>query len=104
VSSEIIIIEKEAFASKQPDRGFTVRAFYLESPHNGDALIEIYRDGTPYRRFLYPAYKIWNIAAHFTDIVDSEINGDCAGYDLAGWTGFTVIMPLEVEWSLNKKH
>ena len=48
-----------------------------------------------YRRFLFPAYKIWNIAAHFGDIVTSEIDGNMAGYDLAGWTGFSVIPPRE---------
>ena len=85
-----IKIEKEAFASKEPDRGFTVKAFYLEQP-KGDALVEIYRDGEPYRRFLFPAYKIWNIAAHFSDIVTGEIEGNFSGYDMAGWTGFSVI-------------
>jgi hypothetical protein len=86
-----ITVEKEAFSSKQPDRGFTVKASYLKEPNNGDALIEIHRDGQPYRRFLFPAYKIWNIAAHFSDIVDGEIDGNYSGYDLAGWAGFTVV-------------
>ena len=88
----MIVIEKEAFASKEPDRGFSVKAYYLMEPR-GDALVEIYRDGAPYRRFLYPAYKIWNIAAHFADIVTGEIDGNCSGYDLAGWTGFSVVQP-----------
>lgn len=84
-----IIIDKEAFASEMPDRGFTVKAFYLLEPR-GDALVEIYRDGEPYRRFLFPAYNIWNIAAHFLDIVDGEIEGNYSGYDLAGWDGFGI--------------
>lgn len=79
-----------------PDRGFSIKAHYLTEPE-GDALVEITRDGEPYRRFLYPAYKIWNLAAHFTDIVDSEVAGDFYGYDLAGWTGFTVIHPQPIE-------
>lgn len=79
-----------------PERGFTIKAFYLEEPA-GDALVELYRDGQPYRRMLYPAYKVWNLAAHFSDIVDSEISGDFAGYSLAGWTGFDVVMPREIE-------
>ena len=80
-------IEKEAFSSNEPDRGFTVKAFYLEGPNHGDALVEIYRDSQPYRRFLFPAYRIWNISAHFSDIVTSEIDGNCSGYVLAGWDG-----------------
>lgn len=86
-----IAVEKEAFSSKTPDRGFTVRAFYLLKPNAGDALVEVYRDGEAYRRFLFPAYKIWNIAAHFSDIVDGEIEGNYSGYDLAGWDGFGLI-------------
>lgn len=90
------VIEKEAFASKQPDRGFTVKAFYLSEP-KGDALVEIYRDEQPYRRFLFPAYKIWNIAAHFSDIVTGEIDGNYSGYDLAGWAGFHIVPIREVQ-------
>jgi len=28
------------------------------------------KDEKPFREFLFPAYKIWNIAAHIRDIVD----------------------------------
>jgi hypothetical protein len=86
-----IAIEKEAFSSKEPDRGFVVKAFYLRKPNDGDALVEIFRDEKPYRRFLFPAYKIWNIAAHFSDIVTGEIEGNFSGYDMAGWTGFSIV-------------
>ena len=86
-----IVIDKLAF-EMPPNRGFTAKAHYLTEPKS-DALVEIFRDGEPYRRFLYPAYKIWNIAAHFPDIVQSELDGNCAGYDAAGWTGFSVIEP-----------
>lgn len=87
---EEIKIDKIAYESKEPDRGFTVKATYLLEP-KGDALIEVFRDGQPLRWFLFPAYKVWNIAAHFSDIVDSEIAGDKVGYDMAAWTGFTVL-------------
>jgi hypothetical protein len=89
-----IEIDKLAFEGPKgaPDRGFSVKAFYLLHS-DGDALVEITRDGEPYRRFLWPAYKIWNIAAHFSDIVDGEIEGNFSGYDLAGWTGFSIIEP-----------
>ena len=72
-----------------PDRGYTVRASYLQPPHAGDALIEIFKDGQPLRCFLFPAYKIWNIAAHFSDIVDGEIEGNASGYERAAWNGIT---------------
>jgi len=82
--------DKIAFEGPQsgPDRGYTVRASYLKKPNDGDAMIEIFKDGKEHRRFLFPAYKIWNIAAHFTDIVDGEIEGNASGYELAAWTGF----------------
>lgn len=81
-------VEKKAFEIKEADRGFTVKAYYLEAPHAQHALVEIFKENEPYRRFLFPAYKIWNIAAHFHDIVDSEINGNFTGYNMAAWTGF----------------
>ena len=84
-----IEIDKVAFESPA-DRGYSCKATYLLQPA-GDALIEIFKDGKPLRWFLFPAYKVWNIAAHFTDIVDSEIAGDKIGYDMAAWTGFSTI-------------
>lgn len=65
-----LAVEEIAFESKTPDRGYTIRASYLKEPHRGDALIEIFKDGNPLRTFTFPAYKIWNLAAHFKDIVD----------------------------------
>ena len=67
-------IEAVAFEGpKTPDRGYTIRASYLKAPRNGDALIEVMKDGVTIRRFLFPAYKIYNLQAHFSDIVDGEI-------------------------------
>lgn len=66
-------IEKIAFESKEPDRGYTIKASFLKKPNDGDALVEIFKDGIKLREFMFPAYKIWNIAAHFRDIVDGEI-------------------------------
>ncbi len=68
------------------DRGFTGRAFYLLEP-KGEALIEIERNGVILRRFLFPAYKIWNIEAHFGDIVDGELRNSTSGYEAAASTG-----------------
>lgn len=83
------LIESLAFESKQPDRGYTVRASYLKEPRKQDALIEIFKDSKPLRAFFFPAYKVWNIAAHFHDIVDGEIAGDSSGYEMAAWNGIT---------------
>lgn len=71
------------------DRGYTAKAFYLKNTETskGDALIQISKDGKIVREFLFPAYKIWNISAHFSDIVDSEINSDDQGYRMAAWNG-----------------
>ncbi len=64
--------ESVAFELTEADRGYTARARYLTEPRD-QALVEIFKDGTLVRSFHYPAYKVWNIAAHFSDIVDSEI-------------------------------
>jgi hypothetical protein len=79
------IVEKLAF--EQTDRGYTIRAFYLTEP-KGEALIHIRKGDLMIGNFLYPAYRIWNFSAHFKDIVDSEIDGNMIGYELADWNGF----------------
>lgn len=68
------------------DRGFNVKAFYLIEP-KGEALIVVTKDEKPLREFLFPAYKIWNIAAHFRDIVDGEMAKSASGYEMAASTG-----------------
>lgn len=83
------IVDKIAFESKEPDRGYTVRASYLKAPNDSDALVEIFKDGHPLRKFTFPAYKIWNIAAHFRDIVDGEIEQSASGYKMASWDGIS---------------
>lgn len=88
MDAERVEIESLAFESKAPDRGYTVKASYLKEP-KGDALIEIFKDGAPLRSFLFPAYKVWNIAAHFSDIVDGEIEQSAHGYEMAAWNGIS---------------
>ena len=61
--------EKEETRFDITDRGYNVKAFYLEEPKDED-LIQITKDGEILLEFLFPAYKIWNIAAQFKDIVD----------------------------------
>ncbi|MBU2018014.1 MAG: hypothetical protein KJ941_00080 [Bacteroidetes bacterium] len=73
------------------DRDFNVKAWYLKDTEEseGDALIEVKYKDKLIRQFLFPAYKIWNIAAHFSDIVDGELSKDDKGrgYAIAGSTG-----------------
>jgi hypothetical protein len=100
-----VTILKLAFEGPKsgPDRGFTIKAFYLSEPA-GDALVQIFKDDKPFREFLYPAYKIWNLAAHFKDIVDSELEQGIEGYEIAGATGFGgVIMPQPLPEEQNEK-
>ena len=84
------VVDSLAFEGPKsgPDRGYTIRASYLKEPHKGDALVEIMKDGKPHRQFLFPAYKVWNIAAHFSDIVDGEEQKSAHGYEMAAWTWF----------------
>jgi len=86
--------EKRLAFETNPDRGFTLKAWYL--PSGGDAEIELFQNGDRVRHFAYPAYKIWNLSAHFSEIVDSELVGDSHGYAAAGWTGFSTVMPQEI--------
>ena len=81
-------IEKVAFEGPNtPDRGYTMRVSYLKPPANADALVEVMKDGDKVREFLFPAYKIYNLQAHFGEIVDSEIEKNDNGYRQAAWTG-----------------
>jgi len=70
----------------KPDRGFVFTAWEsADSP--GEAIIEVERDGKLRRHFIFPAYKVWNIAAHSDDIIRSEMLNDTEGYEIAGSTG-----------------
>lgn len=76
--------EKQLFDIK--DRGFSAKGFYIKDSSN--ALVEIFKGEKLYRSFLFPAYKIWNIPVHFSDIVDGELKNSDEGYYVAGDTGF----------------
>ena len=58
---------------EREDRGYTVRAWYRDAP-SGDARVEITRGEEKVKTFDYPAYRVWNIAAHFADIVDDLLD------------------------------
>ena len=75
----------EKIAFELEDRRFKIRAIWGDG---GESLIEITKDGQPYKKFTYPSYKIFNLAAHFSDIVDSELAKDDEGYRIAGASGF----------------
>ncbi len=76
--------EKLAFTRETDYRGFNIKAFWGDG---GNARIEIIKDGKVYREFLFPAYKIYNLQAHFEDIVDGELQNSDAGYRIAASTG-----------------
>lgn len=81
------------------DRGFNVKAWYVKNTETekGDALILITKGEEVVRKFIFPAYKIWNIAAHFSDIVDGEIEKNTSGYKIAasdGLGGYAPIQPV----------
>lgn len=87
---------KRKKTSKKPefdvnDRDFNAKAWYVQdiAESKGDAVIEICYNDKLIREFIMPAYKIWNIPAHFADIVDSELTKDDKerGYKIALSTG-----------------
>lgn len=82
-------IEKLAFEVNE--RGFNAKAWYLKNTEEskGDSLIEVSYNDEIIRKFIYPSYKVWNIAAHFSDIVDGELSKDDKerGYRIAGSDG-----------------
>jgi len=73
------------------DRGYNVKAWFLKNTETskGNALIEVKYNDTLVRRFLFPAYKIYNIAAHFSDVVDGELSktDKQRGYEIAASDG-----------------
>ena len=58
------------------DRGFRVKAFYGKGKDETHALIEIRKKGRFYKRGRILAYKVYNIAAHWSDIIDKELEDE----------------------------
>jgi len=81
---EGIIKDKVAF--EKTEGGYTFKATYLKEP-KGDALVEIHKGDELKKEFLFPAYKIWNIAAHAYDIAAGLDRGSEAGLYVAGSDG-----------------
>ena len=59
-----------------PYRNFHIRASYLKAPKDSKAFIEIFRRGSPWRHQYYPAYRIYNLVAHFSEWVDAELHNE----------------------------
>ena len=72
--------EKPAFTEEY--KGFKIIALWPTD--HGDALVTITREGKLLREFTYPAYKVYNLQAHFTDIVEGELANSAEGYAIAG--------------------
>ena len=84
-------IEKDVLEWKRKEdyKGYNVKCWRLkENPHK-DVLIEIVKDGQVIREFLFPAYKQYNIQAHFEDIVEGELQKSDSGYQAAAWDGIS---------------
>ena len=84
IDGEKIKIDKVAFEDEKG--GYYLKATYLEEP-KGEALIEISKGCKIVREFLFPAYKIWNIAAHVDDIIDGLKKESDDGLLIAGSDG-----------------
>ena len=79
-----LVIEKVAYNDEID--GYNFKATYLKKPE-GEALIEISKDGNILKEFLFPSYKIWNIPAHAKDIINGLENNSDSGLCVAGSTG-----------------
>lgn len=81
--------EQPVFRRKEDLDGYNIEAWYLNQPNNGNALIYIFKDGKVLREFLFPAYKIYNLQAHFEDILEGEKHNSANGYEAAVWNGIS---------------
>lgn len=79
-------IIKDKIAYEGEKSGYKFVATYLSSP-KGEALVEISKGDKMVRRFLFPAYKIWNISAHADDIIEGLERESDDGLYIAGSTG-----------------
>lgn len=54
---------------------FKMRAYY-DDVIGQDAIVHVTRNGVPFNTYKYPAYRIWNLAAHFTDAVERHLRDE----------------------------
>lgn len=83
--NEKIVIDKLAFESPEI-KGHKISAWYLHEP-KADCLVKVSKGELIIREFLYPGYKVWNLAAHAEEIIESEIDKNVEGYRCAGSDG-----------------
>ena len=81
---ENIIIDKVAFEGDV--RGYHLKVTYFKEP-KGEALVQIIKGNKMVKEFLFPAYKVFNIAAHADDIIDGLEQESDSGLFIAGSTG-----------------
>lgn len=67
--------------------GYNINCWGLKTNPNGNVFVEITLHGNIIREFLFPAYKQYNLQAHFEDIVNGEKNDSTSGYDIASSCG-----------------
>ena len=67
-----VVKDKVAFAGDE--NGIHFEVWYLKEP-KGEALVEFSKDGVAVRSFLWPSYKVWNIAAHAKEITEDMERG-----------------------------
>jgi len=85
----------EKLAFKETYRGYSVEMYWGEGA-DARGIVTREQDGKKLLEFSYPAYKIFNIQAHWSDIVDGELQGDKSGWAIAGSDGLGgMIMPQE---------
>lgn len=78
-------------------KGYNIKAWDI-CGNKTETLIEIFKDNKVIRTFTYPSYKIYNLQAHFEDIINYEMwlkLPTCVrsqrfsnGYQMASWNGF----------------
>jgi hypothetical protein len=82
----------------QEYKGYKLTALWPTNKGDGDALCELAKGEEVIREFKYPAYKVYNLAAHFYDIVESELEQTTTGYEIAGSDGLGgVVLPEPIE-------
>lgn len=95
---ENFIKDTVQWTRKEDYKGYNVKCWSSVTDPHKDVLIEILKDGVIIREFLCPAYKQYNVQAHFEDIVDGEIENSDSGYRAAFWNGIsgaTILLPKE---------
>lgn len=74
----------EKIAFEVEHKGFKAVGYWGDG---ADGRVVVTREGQPFKEFTYPAYKIFNIAAHWIDIVEGELQNSDEGYRIAGSDG-----------------